>query len=361
MIVRIICITLLLIANLSSKGGTQQTDTVPEVSVQIIDEVVNEPTPPTPEKAEYISQLTRYGFKNLFSKNPFNNTSQINPQAENYIREYLVKHTAYLNNLKLNSRNYFNLIDQILSIYGLPKELKYLAVIESNLQTSATSWVGAAGPWQFMPGTARDYGLTVNASLDERRDYFKSTHAASKYLLNLYKQFNDWLLVIAAYNGGPGRVYEAIKKSGSRNFWTLQHYLPEESKNHVKKFIATHFVMESESNNAFGSMSLNNTAVLNEEQKNNTLTQTISGKYLSKVICTYIEMDQKTFDHYNPNFDLQLEMNSQFDLILPKDKMSIFLANKYDILNASVQELLNPQTPPPTKTVYPKKSYKKRG
>ena len=109
---------------------------------------------------------------------------------------------------------YFNLIDNIFAQYGLPKELKYLAVIESNLSTAATSWVGAGGPWQFMPYTARDYGLVVNAGYDERRDYFKSTHAAARYLLTLYKQMHDWLLVIAAYNGGPGRVYYAISKSG---------------------------------------------------------------------------------------------------------------------------------------------------
>ncbi|MBK8494331.1 MAG: lytic transglycosylase domain-containing protein [Chitinophagaceae bacterium] len=89
----------------------------------------------------------------------------------------------------------------MLSQYGLPRELKYLAVIESNLSTKATSWVGAGGPWQFMPYTARDYGLVVNNVLDERRDYYKSTHAAARYLLTLYGQMKDWLLVIAAYNG----------------------------------------------------------------------------------------------------------------------------------------------------------------
>src|SRR5690606_4422797 len=101
-----------------------------------------------------------------------------------------------------------------------------------------TSWAGASGPWQFMPSTARDFGLVVKPGQDDRRDYIKSTHAAAQYLLQLYRKMHDWLLVIAAYNGGPGRVYEAIKKSGSRNFWELQHYLPEESRNHVKKFIA---------------------------------------------------------------------------------------------------------------------------
>src|SRR5690606_30506303 len=117
--------------------------------------------------------------------------------------------------------------------------------IESNLKSNALSSAGARGPWQFMDYTAREYGLQVNRMIDDRIDYGKSTHAASKYLLSLYKDLKDWLLVIAAYNGGPGRVYSAIKRSGSRNFWDLQYYLPEESRNHVKKFIATHYIMEA--------------------------------------------------------------------------------------------------------------------
>ena len=139
---------------------------------------------------------------------------------------------------------YFNLIETVLLQYGLPRELKYIAVIESNLSTGATSQVGAGGPWQFMPYTARDYGLVVNGYLDERRDYYKSTHAAARYLLVLYRQMHDWLLVMAAYNGGPGRVYNAMKKSGSKNFWDLQYYLPAESRTYVKRFIATHYIME---------------------------------------------------------------------------------------------------------------------
>ncbi len=97
-----------------------------------------------------------------------------------------------------------------------------------------------------MPATARILGLKVNRSHDERTDYFKSTHAAAKYLKDLYTEFGDWLLVIAAYNGGPGNVYSAIRKSGSRNFWNLQYYLPAESRTHVKKFIGTHYIFEGQ-------------------------------------------------------------------------------------------------------------------
>jgi membrane-bound lytic murein transglycosylase D len=262
------------------------------------------------------------------------------------------------------------LIDNIFTQYGLPKELKYLAVIESNLKPSCTSWVGAAGPWQFMPVTAREYGLVLNNVVDERRDYFKSTHAAARYLLQLYKMTKDWLLVIAAYNGGPGRVFSAIKKSGSRNFWDLQYNLPEESRNHVKKFIATHYVMENGSSMAnFGGYTkgtgnnmptapdvsvvnvnkpkgtginpYNNKPTVSVEEMQQAETETITGKYNSAIIAKNLSMDIISFNRYNPLFDKHIAANGLYELILPEDKMSLFLANKYQILNECVQYMLS--------------------
>ena len=195
-------------------------DTIPvniEKEDELIEEVVNTRTIPKKELVKYFSQSTKYGFKNLFTNYSYNTAvpyiAQINPSAEFFVQDYVKAHGNYLEKMKSWGQPYFNLIENVLSQYGLPKELKYIAVIESNLSTSATSRVGAGGPWQFMPYTARDYGLVVNGNLDERRDYYKSTHAAARYLLSLYRQMHDWLLVMAAYNGGPGRVYSAIKKA----------------------------------------------------------------------------------------------------------------------------------------------------
>ena len=333
---------------------------------------------PSQEKVEYFSRLTRYGFKNLFQKNAYNATlpysQQVNPHAESYMQDYLNNHSKYLTGMKGWGMPYFNLIDNIFSQYGLPKELKYLAVIESNLSAAATSWVGAGGPWQFMPYTARDFGLVVNGSYDERRDYVKSTHAAARYLLTLYKQMHDWLLVIAAYNGGPGRVNTAIKKSGSKNFWSLQYYLPEESRNHVKKFIATHYIMEGAGGTttgvaaaasytpgefSAGSNPYNSKPILSVPEMENAETQTISGKYNSLIIAKNLAMDITNFNKFNPNFDQQLNANGQFELILPQDKMQLFMATKYQILNECVQLLLSDDNIPDNKTVYPKK-YKRR-
>ena len=343
----------------------------------IIDEIVVTKKIPQKDKVQYFSQLTRYGFKNLFSKYAYNPllpySSQVNPHAENYMQDYLKNHTNSLIKMKTWGVPYFNLIDNIFAQYGLPRELKYLAVIESNLSTSATSWVGAGGPWQFMPYTARDYGLVVNGSFDERRDYYKSTHAAARYLLTLYRQMHDWLLVIAAYNGGPGRVYSAMKKSGSKNFWALQYYLPEESRNHVKKFIATHYIMEGtnadpasafSSGNEFAGVGVSNPydnkRTLSTKEMEQAETQTVSGKYNSVIIAKNLSLDIALFNRYNPQFDNMLNANGQYELILPSDKMQLFLATKYQILNECVQVLLGDTNIPDNKTVYPSKYKVKR-
>ncbi len=363
-------------------------DTVPENLAkedELIEEVIKTRTLPKKEKVEYFNQVTKYGFKNLFANYSYNAslpyTVQINPNAEMFIQDYMKDHSEYLQKMKGWGLPYFNLIENILQQYGLPKELKYVAVIESNLSSGATSIVGAGGPWQFMPYTAREYGLVVNSNIDDRRDYYKSTHAAARYLLYLYKQLHDWLLVMAAYNGGPGRVYSAIKKSGSTDFWRLQFYLPEESRTYVKRFIATHYIMEGGGGvttftagvlpvtndvNRTSYPANNNTK--NPYTKQKTLSAdeladveilSISGKYNSLIIAKNILMDISQFNHFNPSFDATMSTTGNFDLRLPPDKMQLFVANKYQILNESVQAILGGATVPNFKTVYPTKTKKK--
>lgn len=170
----------------------------------------------------------------------------LNKNASKFVKDYLRKEDEALLKAKERSRSYFKMMDEVFSRYDLPVELKYLAVVESDLKTSALSRVGAKGLWQLMPQTARELGLTVKGKFDERTYAYKSTVAAAKYLKALYAEFGDWLLVLAAYNGGPGTVYNAIHRSGSRNFWALQSFLPAESRGHVKRFIGTHYFFEGE-------------------------------------------------------------------------------------------------------------------
>jgi len=173
------------------------------------------------------------------------NPQQMQQQMK-FVHAYIRNNDDCLLTVKHRSEGPFAIIDSVLNHYGLPLELKYLAVIESELKPTALSRVGAKGPWQLMPSTAHVLGLKVNRRADERMNYYKSTRAAARYLKDLHREFKDWLLVLAAYNGGPRPVYKAIHKSHSRNFWVLQKYLPAESRQHVKKFIATAYYFERE-------------------------------------------------------------------------------------------------------------------
>ncbi len=165
--------------------------------------------------------------------------SLANEEGRKFVNNYIRHNDEDLNVVRKRSEGPFSIIDSVLGHYGLPLQLKYLAVIESELKPSALSRVGARGPWQLMPTTGRELGLKVNRRSDDRTNYYKSTVAAAKYLRDLHREFGDWLLVLAAYNGGPVPVTRAIHKAHSRSFWVLQKYLPAESRGHVKKFIAT--------------------------------------------------------------------------------------------------------------------------
>ena len=285
------------------------------------------------------------GFKDLFEKTTASNgytTAKLNPLAINFVQDYMERFGANLTRMKDWGRPYFDIMNNILVQHGLPAELKYLSVIESDLKSYAVSWAGAVGPWQFMPATARNMGLRVNNYVDERTDFHKSTHAAARYLTQLYGLYGDWLLVIAAYNGGPGNVNAAIRKSGSRNFWNLQYYLPAESSMHVKKFIATHYIMEG-----MGGI----TTFTKKEAENNIMkepvltdfkgsTISVSGRYNSTVIAKILEMDIVVFNRLNPNFDKLLAANGSANLRLPEDKALLFQAKKPQILEQSLQLML---------------------
>jgi membrane-bound lytic murein transglycosylase D len=293
------------------------------------------------------------GFNNLFLASVSGtNGARLNPRAIHFVQNFMIQNKEEMDDMKSWGRPYFNLIDGILNQYGLPSQLKYLAVIESNLKPTALSWAGAVGPWQLMPATARLLGLKVNKKVDERKNYYKSTRAAAIYLRDLYAELGDWLLVIAAYNGGTGNVYKAARKSHSMDFWSLQNYLPAESRNHVKKFIGTQYTFEGQgsvttltkaeaTDQLSGSSMFVFNRKMNKEEVANAKTLNVSGKYFSTVISKYILMDAAAFNRYNPDFDkIMASANNSYDLKLPADKMDLFVSNKYQILNESVQHLL---------------------
>ena len=144
---------------------------------------------------------------------------------------------------------YQEMFEAILESNNLPKELVYLAMVESGFSPRAYSWAHAAGPWQFIYGTGRTYGLRRDWWVDERRDPEKSTRAAAKYLKDLYAEFGDWYLAMAAYNSGSQRVKRAMKRNNTDNYWELTT-LPRETRNYVPSFIAATIIGENAA--AFG-------------------------------------------------------------------------------------------------------------
>jgi membrane-bound lytic murein transglycosylase D len=162
-----------------------------------------------------------------------------NKIVRNYIELYTVRRRAQMSSMLGLAEYYFPIFEELLDAYELPLELKYLPVIESALNPRAFSRAGACGLWQFMYGTGRMYKLSINSYVDERRDPIRSSHAAVKFLKDMYKIYGDWILVIAAYNCGPGNVNKAIRRSGGKkNYWDIYYRLPKETRGYVPAFIA---------------------------------------------------------------------------------------------------------------------------
>ncbi len=262
---------------------------------------------------------------------------ELHPLSVSFVREYNRKNETRFEKIAEKNERHLALIDNILEKNGVPVELKYLAIIESELYNGAVSNKGAVGPWQFMAPTARLMGLTVNKHRDERRDLAKSTQAAAKYLKILYGQFNDWNLTVAAYNSGAGRVQYAIRKSGSRDFWKLQHHLPAETRGHVKKFIATRYYFESKEAKRNITPTLLNVERFSSDDVD--ATAIITGKYRAAALVKILDMEPGLFDSYNPGFDTEVAVNG-YQLRLPKEKMELFTDKKHEILAESIQMML---------------------
>ena len=178
----------------------------------------------------YIDRLSKI---NYFIELPYNSI------IRNHIHVYTIRQREKFGAVLGLVDYYFPLFEDIFDSYGLPTELKYIAVIESALNPNAVSRVRATGLWQFMVSTGRLYGLTINSIIDERRDPIKATNAAARYLRDLYKIFDDWGLAIAAYNCGPGNVNKAIKRSGNKkDYWEIYYHLPRETRGFIPQYIA---------------------------------------------------------------------------------------------------------------------------
>ncbi len=159
-----------------------------------------------------------------------------------YIRDYTAVGISETEAMLGRSALFLPIFEHYLSLYQLPQELKYLPTVESGLKTDTQSPAGARGLWQLMEVTARQYKLRVNSTTDERLDPYKSTEAAMRILSDLYDQYQDWTLTIAAYNCGPGRVNKAIRLAGCKDYWEVSRYLPLETQRYVPAFVAAAYI-----------------------------------------------------------------------------------------------------------------------
>ncbi len=175
---------------------------------------------------------------NSFITLPFNET------VKNYMVLYSEKMPTKMGHILGLSTYYLPIFEDIFNRYGLPSELKAMAIIESALNPTAVSRAGAKGMWQFMYNTARTYGLRINSYVDERLDVEKAADAAARYLLDSYNIFGDWCLAISAYNCGAGNVNKAIRRAGgNKDFWSIYPYLPKETRGYMPAFVGALYAM----------------------------------------------------------------------------------------------------------------------
>ncbi len=238
---------------------------------------------------------------------------QINIYANNY-RNHVSKMLGKAN-------YYFPLFESKLEEFDLPLEFKYLAIVESALKPHARSKSAATGLWQFMYATGKIYDLKITSYIDERCDPLKSTIAACEYFTFLYKMFNDWELVLAAYNGGPGYVSRAMRKTGAKDYWSVRPYLRNETQNYVPKFIAVNYIM-----NYAGEHNIYPTPYKFTMAQTDTVTivQTLKFEVLSETLGVEVDIIKELNPIYKRNL-IPVNKNKKARVRLPYKKASDFI------------------------------------
>ena len=258
-----------------------------------------------------------------------------NEVVQNYIDRYANKLRRHVS-LMLGAQNlYMEIFEEALETYGLPLELRYLPVIESALNPNAVSHAGAGGLWQFMVATGQRYGLRVNSLVDERRDPTKSSYAAAHYLYDLYQIFNDWHLVIAAYNAGPGNIQKAITRAGgSRDYWEIYPFLPAETRGYVPAFIAANYIMTFYRDHNICPMK----TTLPQQADTIVVTKNLHFKQISEVIGIPIE----ELRAFNPQYrhDIITGYTEPTDFRMPTEYVKLFIANEDSIWAYDVSNLM---------------------
>ena len=251
-----------------------------------------------------------------------------NQVVRKHIERYVYRSRTLVEEMLGMSLYYMPIFEQALEKEGLPLELKYLPIVESALDPNAVSRAGAAGLWQFMIGTGKGLGLEVNSLVDERRDPYRSSAMAAKYLKNLYQIYNDWSLAIAAYNCGPGNVNKALHRNGGTgDFWDIYDYLPRETRGYVPAFIAANYAMTYYKQHNI-SPSLARKPLITD-------TVTVNRRIHFAQIAQVLNMPIEEIRTFNPQFraDVIPGDNHPYTLVLPSQQVYSFIMSEDSIDN----------------------------
>ena len=258
-----------------------------------------------------------------------------NAHVQTFIRLYANNRRELTERMLGLGELYFPFFEEQLDRHNVPLEMKYLAVVESALNPTARSRMGAVGLWQFMFHTGRLYGLQVNSYVDDRADPIRSTIAAAQHLSDLYDIYSDWSLVIAAYNAGPGNVNRAIRRAGGvRDFWAIRHFLPRETRNYVPAFIAATYVMEhADEHNLY--------AVPPVYSHFDIDTIAVRQELSLRTVSNLLDIPLDHLRYLNPSFRQNIIPNNRekpYVLRIPVEYTGLFLANEERIYNYRTPE-----------------------
>lgn len=258
-----------------------------------------------------------------------------NQIVKRFILRYVQRGQKQVARMKRMSEYYFPIFEEALDRYGLPYELELMPVIESALNPQAHSHMGAAGLWQFMPATGKRYGLEINSLVDERMDPTKSTEAACRFLKAMYDIFQDWNLVIAAYNCGSGNVSKAIHRAGGkRDFWSIYPYLPRETRSYLPIFIAANYAMNYSDEHGICPAPLEKIMLTDTILTNRRL-------HLEQV-STKLEIPLDELRRLNPQYTRDiLPGGTTYALCLPSEKAGLFIEQQDSIYAHKADQLIN--------------------
>jgi len=256
-----------------------------------------------------------------------------NAKIKGFINYFSVRNVRYAIVMERRKRVYFPMFEEILKSQNVPEEIKYLAIVESGLNAKVVSPAGAAGLWQFMTFTGKEFGLKQDAFIDERLDPEKATVAACKYLSALHRTFNDWELALASYNCGPGNVRRAIRRSGYKEtFWQIYDYLPKETRSYVPQFVALTYIMNHMADHNIIADSLEYPIAYD--------TITVNQYFDMYTFSELLNICSDDMSKLNPALRRGILNGAYaYKIKVPVDKMAQFYLNRIDILDACSKEV----------------------